>query len=317
MQDLKNTTDPTYSPLNENDVVDLILSSTTSFSDFNSSEHELAKVTSAYSNYIKLAFASTEDLEMLGYEKLAASNLFNRVTTAFNSILPFLESLGQRATALFNKRRSIMDDRKALEDYMHRLVSSDKDIDHAQLKQLDLFFYEYKSLVNVLSTLNHSIAENDKYLKNILSSKLLADAFKLGYTTASDSGNSEGYAEVQVDSKNIKCHPVQVRFFENNTLDDLMFVTDQLSRSCSSLEMMLMHDAQFKDTLSNLKAKPNKVKSLVGNVDAIMKLGGDINVMTNHCGRIVNNVALLLKVNKTLTTVTKDVWENVLNILDN
>ena len=317
MQDLKNTTDLTYSPLNENDVVDLILSSTTSFSDFNSAEYELAKVTSAYSNYIKLAFASTEDLEMLGYEKLAASNLFNRVTTAFNSILPFLESLGQRATALFDKRRSVMDDRKALEDYMHRLRSSDKDIDPARLKQLDLFFYEYKSLVNVLSTLNHSIAENDKYLKNILSSKLLADAFKLGYTTASDSGNSEGYDEVQVDSKNIKCHPVQVRFFENNTLDDLMFVTDQLSRSCSSLEMMLMHDAQFKNTLSNLKSKPNKVKSLVGNVDAIMKLGGDVNVMTNHCGRIVNNVALLLKVNKTLTTVTKDVWENVLNLLDN
>jgi hypothetical protein len=317
MSELNTNKDLAYSTLTDNDVVDLVLSSAASFDTFRKADLELNLVYSGYNNSMRLAFATEEELLSLGYEALANNTLFNRVTSAFSSILPFLDTLNQKAVSLFNKRKSVSDDRKALEDCLHRARTSDKDFDTERLKQLDLYFYEYKPLVNVISTLNHAINENDKYLKNVISSKLLENAFELGYSTASDSGNSEGYARVTVDSKNIKCHPVQLRFFETNTVDDLLFVTDQLTRSCSSLEFMLMHDSQFKSAISALKAKPNRVKSLVGNKDAIMKLGRDVNDMTNHCGRIINNVALLLKVNKTLTTVTRDVWENVLGTLDN
>lgn len=296
--------------LNVNDVADLILSSSEAICDFSTEESRLALLRTGYKNAIRLALFSNEELQQLGFEAQASQTLFGRVMSAFTSILPQIEFLCRKVASLFDNRKTVMEDRKALESYMDRIRSVENpDVD--RLKSLDLYFYDYKALVGVLSTLKQSIAENDKYLKSILSSDVLTHAYDLGYTDVSGV-----YTKVDISARNLKQHPAVTKFFESNTLDDLMFVTDQLSRVCTSLEFMLMHDTQLKNTLSNLKTKPNKVKSLAGNNDAIIKLGTEINDAAYHCGRAINNVAVLLTVNRTLTTVTKDVWENVLGVLE-
>ena len=291
-------------------VVDMVLTTQTELQSCSNLDRAMNEAARAYTNVVKLSLMDSDTLATLGYESMASQPLFSRVVSAFMSILPTINDLDKRATALFDKRSTLFNERKALEQYRDRVISEDMDL--SRLKDLDVYFFEYRPLVGYISTLNRSIVENDKHMKKITTAQNLSNVMDahLSGVTSNDIESEYMLAEGVKQFK-----PTIVKFFEQNSLDDLAFVTDQLIKSCLGMEAMLTHSTAFKSTVNDLKARPNMVKSLVGKTDAILQLSKDISDKSVKCCRIVNNVALLLKVNESLITLTRDVWENVFGVL--
>ena len=119
-------------------VVDMVLSTQMELQTYSSIDYAMNEAARAYTNVVKLSLMDSDTLATLGYESMASQSLFSRVTTAFMSIIPTLNDLDKRATALFDKRTLLFNYRKALEQYRDRVISEDMDLSKLSQREVGL-----------------------------------------------------------------------------------------------------------------------------------------------------------------------------------